>query len=148
MSAAGYPDHHAGVRGEARGDDPLLTTDGSLVAARLMWALQRATLVGNAAPIVTSMRNRMDAPVVGDAVVVIDATFWGNSDAKHKAVGYLVAKRAEWLSSQAEWDREVGKDGALSDRDRVVERAAWYVQYGPNPVDICRWTNCDVVAIP
>jgi hypothetical protein len=25
---------------------------------------------------------------------------------------------------------------------------AWYVQYGNDPGDVCRWVNCDFLAIP
>ena len=49
-------------------------------------------------------------------------------------------------SSSSTFDSTAGE--VESDEDRAVEPRACYVQYGPEPVDVCRWTNCTLVAIP
>lgn len=139
---------HEGIGGQERREDALLTVGGSLLAAEMMGYLSRATLVGNPVPIVQQMRARIDEPRPGDAVVVYDSIFQRDDETKHKGVGYLVEVREEWASTAEEWAESIAEDGSLTDADRWVERRAWYVQYGPEPEDVCRWTNCTVLAIP
>lgn len=106
-------------------DDPLLTPEGSIVAAEFMWLLNRATLVGHPAPVVAQMRAQMDSPSPGDRVVVMDHIYGNNADLKWKSSGVLLS---------VEFDEELGQ--------------VWSVKYGPNDDDICRWSNCTVQAIP
>jgi hypothetical protein len=143
-----YAQPHEGVTGIERAGDPLLTESGALLATELMGMLYRAVLVGNPAPKVREMYERINAPAPGDAVVVFDAIYFKNADHKFKGTGYLVAVRAEWATTDEEWAAARDEDESLTDADRFVEREAWYVQYGPEPVDICRWSNCKVLAIP
>jgi hypothetical protein len=143
-----YAQPHEGITGTERSGDPLLTEDGSLVAIELMGMLHKAVLVGNPAPIVAQMYDRIASPAAGDAVVVFDAIYSRNDDHKYKGVGYLIAQRAEWAQTDAKWAEARSEDGSLTDDDRWIERDAWYIQYGPDAVDVCRWSNCRVLAIP
>jgi hypothetical protein len=143
-----YAQPHEGITGTERAGDPLLTEDGSMVATELMGMLYSAVLVGNPAPKVQEMYDRINKPSPGDAVVVFDAIYSRNADNKHKGTGYLIGVRAEWGNTDAEWERDRAEDDSLTGADRWVEREAWYVQYGPEPADVCRWSNCRVLAIP
>jgi len=137
---------HEGVRGVARDSDPILeSVAASKLVANLGRHLYSATLVGNQAPKVTRLDARMHAPEVGDVIVVLDATYSSDPDTIWKSVGYLVARREEWATTREVWDQEKLED---PDANRWVEHEAWYIQYGPAPEDICRWTNCSVIAVP
>lgn len=90
--------------------------------ARLAHETWQAVLVGNQAPNVKARYQRMSNPRVDD--LVVERSAWlqksrATVDYVTKAVGYLVA----------------------------MTDAACYVQYGPEPADICRWQNADFVAI-
>jgi hypothetical protein len=148
-----YSQPHQGVAGEDRHGDPLLTLDdaglrASDMVATLAWHLRRATLVGNPVPIVRTMGNRMQKPQPGDLVVVSDSIWHRDPDTRKRGVGYLVLHRAEWWTSDAQYQREVADGAVYPDEPRMVEPNAWYVQYGPAPADVCRWVNCDVIALP
>lgn len=143
-----YAQPHEGITGIERAADPLLTEGGSLVAAEMMSMLYRAVLVGNPAPLVQDMFNLITHPAVGDAVVVADAMYFDNLEHKIQGTGYVVAVRAEWGETDEEWARVRAEDDSLTDADRWVEREAWYIQYGPQAADVCRWSNCNVLAIP
>lgn len=111
--------------------------------------LQSATLVGNPAPTVARMYNRIKHPILGD--VVVESTS-GQYAAQHRrgdwyrALGVLLAQRKEWASTDDEWAAEVAEDPYLGDQ-RTGDTYT-YVQYGPDPGDICRWTNCSFDMVP
>lgn len=142
-----YPHPHEGISGTNREGDPLMTVEGSLVATDMMRLLHQAVLVGQQAPIVREMYDRMYAPQIGDPVVVLDAIYRRDDDTKNKGVGYLIADREDWAQTDEQWQAELAEDPSLAEGGRHKERA-WYVQYGPEPVDVCRWSNCTVLAIP
>jgi hypothetical protein len=146
-----YPDHHEGVPGRQL-DDDLLSLDERAAAHRvatmaLCRHLQRATLVGNPAPIVRRMWDRLTRPEVGD--LVVETTLGLQFTREHtRAMGYLLAAREEWYESAAEWaifEAEYPEDAY---EDNRATDDAWYIQYGPNPGDVCRWTNCEFMTVP
>jgi len=66
-------------------------------------------------------------------------------------MGYFLAEREEWAQTDESWGSfkagEVEAGYEVSEEDRITDKAS-YIQYGPNPEDVCRWTNCRVWAIP
>ncbi len=150
-----YPQPHEGITGVVRDQDDLLGLDDKALARRaliigLARCLHRATLVGNPAPIVARMHERIQAPRPGD-LVLETSTMYRLGDDGHKAFGILLAHRVEWWSTDEEHAamlaEERGHDPDYVDDERLTDHA-WYVQYGPEPGDICRWTNCSFAVIP
>lgn len=147
------PHPHEDVTGVDR-DDWLLELDTQALTHRdglaaMAYLFHRATMVGNPAPIVAQMWERISQPQVGD--LVIEATYWfPNRDEDHrlKSLGLLVARREEWACSDEEWARWEAEDPEAYDGERPVERDAWYIQYGSKSGDICRWTNCTFLVAP
>lgn len=138
-----------GVRGNDR-KDWLLELDTSAIPHRdvlinVTHHLWTATLVGNQAPIVKRMFERMRQPVIGDLVMEYGAPFMTGED-RLNALGILVEHRTEWVHTEAVWER-IGAEYIELNEVRPTEEA-WYVQYGNAAVDICRWANCDFVAVP
>lgn len=140
------PQPHEGIRGVLRAQDPLLVNqDASDLALRLGYRLYAASL--NATPNARALYETMTNPRVGDRVIVQDAAWMRDDADRFRAVGYLIARREEWGTTDEDWDAQKAGDSALIDADRYAELRAWYVQYGPNPVDVCRWTNCTVLTL-
>ena len=144
---------HEGVRGTLRNADDLLSLDDRAVSVRsiligLASHLYSATLVGNPAPKVADMYERISTPKVGDLVVEMTAMYGTDVDRKVKGFGVLIDHRTEWASTDAEWEAYAAEnpDDAASDGRWPDE--AWYVQYGPQPEDVCRWTNCRFIVVP
>lgn len=147
-----YPQPREGITGSERTEDDLLGLDDKAIARRLMMigtarALHSAVLVGNPAPKVAEMYARMRDLRPGD--LVMEVTHHGHdTDTKIKGFGILIAYRDEWMSTGEEWAAELAED---RDLDPVADRFhdhAWYVQYGPAAEDVCRWTNCEFIAVP
>jgi hypothetical protein len=144
---------HEGIAGVDR-EDWLLDLDTRAMAHRDALAamglhLQRASTVGNPAPIVKEIWNRISESQIGD--LVVEATYWfPNRDEDHRAksLGILVEKRREWACSDEEWARWEAEDPDAYDGERPIERDAWYIQYGSSAADVCRWTNCMFVTVP
>lgn len=145
---------HENVTGVARTGDDLISLDERAIAHRnalivMAHHLRDATMVGNPAPAVERVGNRLRTPLVGDLVVEVTAFYRHrrDPDTALKGFGYLVERRREWWTTDEEWEREKAEDGGLDDSDRSTDEA-WYIQYGPEPVDICRWTNCEFYVVP
>lgn len=112
--------------------------------------LADATLVGNPAPKVARMNERIRSPQVGDLVVEMSVLYGGDADRRSRGFGILIEHRDEWWTTDEEWATAVAEykaDDPEWDEPRSVDHA-WYVQYGPRPGDICRWTNCSFIVIP
>jgi hypothetical protein len=154
------PQPHEGVTGIDRSGDWLLSLDEGAIVHRdvileLAGAVHRASWVGSAAPAVEALRDRVRDPRPGDLVWVLDGALSRDVDTRVKSLGFLVVCREEWAATDADHERlwvegqhEVYDDRAAYDADRFVEHEAWYVQYGPGPADVCRWTNCTVYSAP
>ena len=155
-----WQEPHAGVRGTERDDDLLDLGEKALARRRIMIvmakALHDALLVGNPAPRVKRMYDRFgrDNAQVGD--LVVEATTL--HDHEPKGFGILVDHREEWACTAAEWEKvieeersEWGQPEPFDPDESCGPRntdTAWYVQYGPRPGDVCRWTNCTFVGVP
>ncbi|MFD3523860.1 hypothetical protein [Streptomyces sp. NPDC058653] len=149
-----YPKPREGVTGTERAEDDLLAIDDKSIARRLLTigtvdALYAACLVGNPTPKVADMYARMTAPRPGDLVMELSTLRRKREpDSLIKGFGILVDCREEWASTDEEWAAETASDQDLDPiRDRMTDRA-WYIQYGPNAEDVCRWVNCEFIAVP
>lgn len=147
------PEPHEGVAGTDRAGDPLLVSgETKAIIARLTRHLWSANLGRPPHTLYYEQYERMTAPRPGDPVVVLDTvTMTRHPDYRRyqdHGVGYLVLTRTEWWTTHEVWEQEKAEDPSLTDDDRMIEREVWYVQYGPDPADVCRWVNCQVVAIP
>lgn len=138
------------VTGTLRDQDDLLSLDERAMPVRealvaLARHLSTATGVGNPAPVVAAMNARLWKPVVGDLVVEVTAIMRRRrpDDDWYRGFGYLVEHRTEWMHTDEAWT-EVADEW---DNERPTDEA-WYVQYGPDPADVCRWTNCDFLLVP
>ncbi len=152
-AAVTYKQPHEGIRGTLRDDDDLLSLDERALAVRnwligLASHLYSATLVGNRAPKVDEMYRRISAPRVGDVVVEMTAMLWSDDSRKEKGFGVLLAERDEWGSTDEEWGQYRSENPEGAESDGRWSDHAWYVQYGPQPEDVCRWTNCVFVVVP
>lgn len=130
---------HEDVPAACGREDYLLSLDPRAVAHRdALIAMARhladVSLVGNPAPVAARMGERIRAPQRGDLVVETSAlASSADADTRLRGLGVLLDHRDEPLAAPI---------GAT-----VVDHA-WYVQYGPNPEDVCRWTNCEFIALP
>lgn len=145
---------HEDIIGIDRTGDDLLSLDMRAVAHRqALTAMARhlmdAVSVGNPAPVVRRMSERIRSPQVGDFVLewMVGLSRRSDLDTRIKAHGYLVEKRQEWWTTDEEWEQRKAEEGWEDDEERSTD-VAWYVQYGPDPVDVCRWTNCSFIMVP
>jgi hypothetical protein len=143
---------HEDVKGGTDRADDLLSLDETALAHRdaligMARHLHSATLVGNPAPIVKEMYERITHPRIGDLVMEGSTPYRKDVDTRIKGLGILVERRYEWWETDEEWEQVKAEDSSVSDEDRLTDEA-WYVQYGPGPSDVCRWTNCSFVALP
>lgn len=150
-----YPQPREGIAGTIRDQDDLLALDDAALARRtimanLVYHLQDAVLVGDPAPKVADLWNRMKNPQVGDLVVETSANLrWSDPERSAMGFGILLAHRDEWAQTDDEWASQENSPGLDEfGQPRPVERRVYYVQYGPQPDDVCRWTNCDFIAVP
>lgn len=146
-----WPQPHEGIVGVDRSGDWLLSLDENATAHRdailvVSHHLYRACLVGNPAPNVERMYGRITHPEPGDLVFVQDGAPSRDVATRTKALGFLIAHRQEWWETDAEWAATKAKH-EVPDADRMTDHA-WYVQYGPNPISVCRWTNCTLIVVP
>jgi hypothetical protein len=93
---------------------------------------------------------RVYNPQVGDLVVeqsTAGRSFYKGPDegvAWCKGFGVLIEHREEWWLTDEEWAHAQLEDEYEHRRTDY----AWYVQFGPDPTDICRWVNCEFWAVP
>ncbi|HEY6493305.1 MAG TPA: hypothetical protein VIZ43_08540 [Trebonia sp.] len=165
-----YPQPHEGITGTLRDQDDLLSLEGKAVAVRKMMAglasvLRNAVMVGQPAPVVQRMSERMRDPQPGD-LVTETSTMGRKADDWFKGFGILIAHRLEWWTTDAEWEQSVAEERACHEEflrgpyahpgdadepwepDERLTDHAWYVQYGPGPGDVCRWVNCEFTVVP
>lgn len=147
-----YLQPHEGVQGADRTDSLLSLEDTNIPTRDLLRGLARhlgtATLVGNPAPVVERMNERLRNPVSGDLVVEMSAMYGrGDSDRAIQGLGILVLERIEWWETDEKWAQSQAEDGFDLEEPRSTDHA-WYIQYGSAARDICRWTNCTFTTIP
>ena len=141
-----YLQPHEGIVGTDRAEPWLTLTPESVATRALIRELvSRVYLSGlmGTAPAALRAHRRASNPLPGDLVAEQSAQGRRDPDIILKSCGFLVAgPRAEWAHTDDEW----GAVKAEWEGDpRPVEREAWYIQYGPSPEDVCRWTNARVV---
>lgn len=165
-----YPQPREGITGTNR-DDDLLSLEDAAVPRRLMMGgmakcLRDAVLVGNPAPSVARMWARMKDPQPGDLVIETSTFYRSDEYDRIKAMGILITHRTEWWQTDEEWATWVEEERAAYEEflrgpysqpgdgpfdpstcERLTDHA-WYVQYGPQAGDICRWVNCEFIMIP
>lgn len=143
-----YPQPREGIVGIKR-DDDLLSLEDSAIQHRtliqlLAWELHSATLrYGN------ELGDRIRRPQTGDLVIettrgVIAAA---RGTPMPEAFGYLLGRRVEWTETDEEWAQIVAEQRLSAGEKRWTDDV-WYVQYGPEPEDVCRWLNCSFAAVP
>lgn len=150
-----YLQPHQGIKGTVRlADDLLALIDVALPRRRMManlaMALHSATLVGNPAPVVQRMYERMTHPQVGD-LVLETSTFYRTYAPCYDAPSYgiLLAVRDEWAQTDEEYAKDLAENlNGEQDGWRGIEYNVHYVQYGPKPADVYRWHNATFIMIP
>jgi len=139
-----YPQPREGIVGEARDDDLLSLDESALPRRKIMLAMARSlwsmALAAHRAPDGVAMWQRMDKPQPGDLVVENTRTD------PVQGLGILLARRKEWACTDAEWEQWQAEDPGGYDRRPIDD--VWYVQYGPQPEDVCRWSNSSFIAVP
>jgi hypothetical protein len=93
------------------------------------------------------MYERVRRPQVGDLVVETSTLYRAAPDGRLKSFGILLEHRDEWGETDEEWAAAKIEDDTLTEADRTTDHA-WYVQYGPEPDDVCRWVNCSFITVP
>lgn len=141
-----------GVVGELRDQDDLLSLKGEAYPRRLLmtnlaYCIYQGTLIGNPPPNVRDLNERIRHPQIGDLVVETSTVYFALEGLRAQAFGILLDKRVEWAHTEGGW-RQALHDGDYDQDDQRPQTFAWYVQYGPQPDDITRWTNCDFIAVP
>lgn len=139
MTADSFPEPNEGMTGTPRPDlsltdDITLTRDSIRAIAK---ALTTTCLVGHRAPAVTELWERISHPQIGDLVVE-------TTSRSPMGVGYYLGSREEWMITR---DEDAANQAEYGDEPRTTD-TYHYVQYGPNPQDVCRWYNCSFTAIP
>lgn len=144
---------HTRPAGVDRTGDPILgrMMDPAVLAAVMNIVWYSHYLTGyNASPIGKALADRHHHPRVGDLVMVPDAmrvrgeTVEERADTRAKGWGYFLGEFREPVYDDATWARVADQyDGEPNPTERV-----FYVQYGPDPADVCRWENASVVAVP
>lgn len=150
-----YPDHREGIAGRQLDPNGLLSLDeharGAREALTTVWRhLYSACLVGNPAPIVAEMYAWMKRVKPGDLVIewAMGTSPRVDPNLRLMALGYLIEHRDEWAESEADWKAFAVEDPASATEDNRATDHAWYIQYGPDPADVCRWTNCNFMRVP
>jgi hypothetical protein len=149
-----WPEPGEGITGTLHDPAGVLSLDEDTLAARraLMATtrcLMRATLVGNPAPVVSRMYDRMHDVQPGDLVMETSGTLRLHADVFYRSFGILLADRIEWWQADAQWQAGMaGEPEELRGDGNRCTGHAWYVQYGPRPDDVCRWVDCEFVMVP
>jgi hypothetical protein len=109
--------------------------------------LRTATLVGNPAPVVRRISDQLRDPEPGDLVVTTEVLHGRRDpDSRLKGFGIFLAGRREWETTDDDW-RQACLEGGMDPVDRCTDDV-FYIQYGQDPGDICRWHNSEAVVLP
>jgi hypothetical protein len=147
-----WPQPNEGITGTSRIGDDLLSLDDAAMPRRRMMimmglCLRNATRVGNPAPIVQRMDERMRNPQPGD--LVYETSTARRPGSELYGLGILIAHRIEWWSSDEDWARAMADEpeSLRSDDNRPTDHA-WYIQFGPGEQNVYRWVNCEFMMLP
>jgi hypothetical protein len=148
--SAGLPQPYEGVTTTDREGDDLLSLDPKALPRRaamaaLAMCLWNAVVVGEPAPLVARMWERMRDPRPGDLVLETSRYYLDYANAE--AFGVLVAHRMEWWDTDEEWAR-LRRYRERDKNDKRPTDTAWYVQYGPSRHHIYRWVNATFITVP
>jgi hypothetical protein len=140
------------IRGIDRSSDPLLGLDDDTLRLRdaimgVFYHLRDAVLVGSPAPKVKAIYERIYNPRPGDLVCEVGAPTRSKWESRARGFGYLIDKRVEWSVTDDEHAREM-QEGVYDEGEDRSTDTAWYVQYGPNAADVCRWVDCNFQMVP
>ncbi|MDB5176204.1 MAG: hypothetical protein JWM81_1062 [Candidatus Saccharibacteria bacterium] len=146
--------------GTASPHENLQLDDASILQRRSLAVIARqfgsAILTGttHSHPVVREkyrrMYERIKNPVVGDFVFETTTLLRRDQDMRQIAlgIGILIEDTVEPSFSDEVWAEEKAyAEGAITDSDRPTERV-YYVQYGPQPEDVARWTDANFQVIP
>lgn len=146
-----YKQPHEGVTGTARTDDLLSLYDNAMVHRNIIMAmtaqLHRACLVGDPAPNVQRIYERITRPQVGDLVAIVDYLNRPDHPERYQGFGFLLADRIEWCETDAEWQVYLNEQEVWGLEDTRRTDHARYIQYGNAAIDICRWVNCRLLTV-
>lgn len=162
-----YPEPHEGVTGVTRTRDDLLSLEDAAIARRMIVMDIAETLfkLALAAPVRplngdVPAFDRIARPKVGDLVIERTSAFIREPEHRARSFGILLGRRMEWATSSNDWkmwlQQEAAacrmngdEEGALAvlKEERLTDHA-WYIQYGSDAKDICRWTNCMFYTVP
>lgn len=162
-----YSEPHEGVQGVTRTRDDLLSLEDAAIARRMivMDLAEELFKVSLAAPVrpwngEPSLFDRISKPKIGDLVIERTSAFIREPGHRSRGFGILLGKRIEWACTKAEWAerceeqaasyREHGNEEMALEvlaEERLTDHA-WYIQYGSDAGDICRWTNCMFYTVP
>jgi hypothetical protein len=157
-----WPQPYHDITGTDRTHDDLLSLTEPAMRRRVAilgdaLELWKSALNGGLTESSRGLYRRMTRPGIGDLVVeTIGMRYPTRRDAQGdvRAVtcfGILLGTRIEWACTDEDWRRyqdEGAADGYHLPNDARVTTEAAYVQYGPSADDICRWTNCSLIAMP
>jgi hypothetical protein len=140
------------ITGKDRYDDLILdTTDAALPMRKTIMFLTENLYREALGP--RARYELMMNPEPGELVVVTDhlARLYYRDDVSPdiviRSLGYLVEHREEWWDIDEEWQKLLAAGEYGADDKRPTDKP-YYVQYGPDAKDICRWTNCQVLRVP
>jgi len=144
-----YFQPHEGMKGIDRTGDPFLAEEVVERMIAMADALDRLSL--GPTPTAQHYRQRAQVLKVGDLVWVFDTISMKNPETRYKGLGYFLDARKEWFETDEAWEASKAEEAAagyeMGEENRATD-FAYYIQYGPNPEDVCRWTNCRVIALP
>lgn len=166
MDWSQYPQPHEGVQGTELDEGHLLALDDAsierrrTVIGRMKERWDDVVKIHNPPPGAAAAFDQMYNPQAGDMVMELTTSFRRDLTAHIQGFGILlVHERQEWACTDEEWARNVAKEKANHEasgldfdaeqfaKDRFTDTAS-YIQYGPGADDICRWSNCQFLAVP
>ena len=128
----------------ALGEPARAHRDALMALAQL---LRQAVLVGDPAPIVERIRDRMRTPLPGDLVVETSLPWTIEDERRETRLGILLERRVEWMHTDEEWDALAAEAGYDEGDARPTEMAT-YVQFGPSSTHVFRWHNAEFMTLP
>lgn len=140
-----YAQPYDGVIGTLRDCDDLLSLDDPALARRRIITTIGYHLWSSNLHTMSKLYPRMSDPRVGD--LVMEVTSLGRQDSTGRGFGILLAHREEWAQTDEQYVEYLVENPEMRGEPRW-HGDAWYVQYGPQPDDICRWENCRFIALP